>query len=130
MQDLKMSKRSMKRIFNNPDLVPMREYLSYKSIDKIRVLLTELLYGKVTWWIKSISICSVIANMAPKKYLKYYLDISLAICFMISYQPIAQHMAYAPIQRYSTNNSDNSEVVEEDKQINEDMHIADWWWTI
>ncbi len=62
----------MGRFFNNPDLAPMREHLSYKNVDKIRALLTELPYGKVTWWTKSMSIRSVIANVAPKKYLMYY----------------------------------------------------------
>ena len=49
MQDSKMTKRSMGIFFNNPDLALMRKYLSYKSVDEMRALLTELPYGKVTW---------------------------------------------------------------------------------
>ena len=37
----------MGMFFNNLDLAPMREHLSSKSVDEIRALLTELLYGKV-----------------------------------------------------------------------------------
>ncbi len=120
MQDSKMTKRSMRMFFNNPDLAPMREHLSYKNVDEMRVLLTELPYGKVPWWTKSISIRSVIADLAPKKYLMYYLDILPAIRFLIGHRPFAQHMAYALVQRYST---------EEDEQIYGEMHTADWWWT-
>ena len=48
MQDSKMTKRSIKMFFNNPDLALIQEYLSYKSMDEMRALLTELPYGKVT----------------------------------------------------------------------------------
>ena len=48
MQDNKMMKGLMRIFFNNPGLVLMREYFSYKSVDKMRILLTELLYSKVT----------------------------------------------------------------------------------
>ena len=48
---------------------------------------------------------------------------------MVSYQPFAQYMAYAPVQRYSTNNPDNPEIDEEDEQIYGEMPTADWWWT-
>ena len=94
MQGSKMTKRSMEMFFNNPDLVPMREHLSHKSVDEMRALLTELPYGKVIWWTKSISIRSVITNVAPKEYLIYYLDILPVICFLISHRLFAQHMAY------------------------------------
>ena len=80
-----MTKRLMGIFFNNLDLAPMREHLSYKSVDEMRALLTELLYDKVTWGTKSISIYSVTANIVTKKYLIYYLDIIPAICFLISY---------------------------------------------
>ena len=49
IQDSKMIKGSMGMSFNNPDLAPMREHLSYKSVDEMKALLTELPYGKVTW---------------------------------------------------------------------------------
>ena len=75
----------------------MWEHLSYKSVDDIKALLTELPYGKVTWETKSISICSVIASVAPKDYLMYYLDIIPAIRFLISYRSFAEHMAYVQI---------------------------------
>ncbi len=65
--------------FSNPTLASMREYLSNKNIDKMRVLLTELPYGKVTWWTMSLNICLVTTDMAPKEYLMYYLDIIPAI---------------------------------------------------
>ena len=89
MQDSKMTKGSMGMFFNNLNLIPMQEHLSFKNADKMRALLTELLYGKVTWWTKSISICSVIANVASKEYLIHYLDIIPAIRFLISHQPFA-----------------------------------------
>ena len=69
IQDSKITERLMRMFFNNLDLAPMREHLSYKSVDETRALLTELPYGKVIWWTKSISIRSVIADVAPKKYL-------------------------------------------------------------
>ena len=59
----------------------------------------------------------------------YYLNIIPAIRFLISYQFFVQHMAYAPIQCYSTDNPDNPEVDEEDKQIYGKMYTANWWWT-
>ena len=49
IQDSKMIKGLMEMFFNNPDLAPIWKYLSYKNMDKIRPLLTELLYGKITW---------------------------------------------------------------------------------
>ena len=97
MQNSKMTKESIGMFFNNPDLIPMRKHLSYKKVDEMRTLLTELLYSKVIGWTKSISIRLVIANVAPKKSLMYYLDIILAIRFLISHQPFVQHIAYAPI---------------------------------
>lgn len=49
MQASKMTKRSMTIFFTNSNLASMREYLSYKNVDKMRALLTELLYSKITW---------------------------------------------------------------------------------
>ncbi len=49
MQDSKMTKGSMGMFFNNPDLAPLQEHLSYKNVDEMRALLTKLPYGKVTW---------------------------------------------------------------------------------
>lgn len=54
-------------------------------MDKMRVLLIKLLYDKVTWWTKNISIHSVIANVTLTKYPKYYLNIILAIRFLNGY---------------------------------------------
>ena len=48
MQDSKMTKQSTGMFFNNPELAPIREHLSYKNVNEMRVLLTELSYGKVT----------------------------------------------------------------------------------
>ena len=42
MQDSKITKRSMGMFFNNLDLAPMREYLSYKNVDEMKALLTKL----------------------------------------------------------------------------------------
>ena len=70
----------------------------------------------------------MIADVAPKEYLMYYLDIILAICFLIGHCPFAPHMAYVPVQRYSTDNPENPEIVNEDEQIYGEMHTADWWW--
>ncbi len=47
-QDNKMTKRSMGMFFNNPDFTPIGEHLSYRNIDEMKVLLTELPYGKRT----------------------------------------------------------------------------------
>ncbi len=49
MQASKMTKRLMTMFFSNLTLAPMREYLSYKNVDKMRALLTKLPYSKVTW---------------------------------------------------------------------------------
>ena len=76
----------MRIFFNNPDLAPIREHFSFKSVDEMRALLTDLLYAKITWWTKSISIRLVITDLALKKYLMYFLDIRLAICFLINYR--------------------------------------------
>lgn len=48
IQASQITKRSIKMFFNNPDLTSIRKYLSYKNVDKIKALLTELPYGKVT----------------------------------------------------------------------------------
>ncbi len=129
MQDSKMTKGLMGMFFNNPDLAPMREHLSYKNVDEMRALLTELPYGKVTWWTKSISMRSVISDVAPKEYLMYYLDIIPAIRFLIGHRLLTQQMACAPVQSYSTDNPENPKVNEEDERIYREMHTADWWWT-
>lgn len=47
MQTSKMSKKAMDMIFNNSDLAPIQEHLSYKNIDELKALLIELAYGKV-----------------------------------------------------------------------------------
>ncbi len=64
--------------------------------------------------------------MAPKEYLMYYLDILPAISFLIGYRSFAQHMAYAPVQSYSTENPENPDVDEEDERLYGEMHTADW----
>ena len=48
IQGSKMRKGLMTIFFSNPTLALMQEYLSYKNINKIKVLLTELLYSNVT----------------------------------------------------------------------------------
>lgn len=80
-----MTKESMIIFLNNPDLAPIREYQNYKNIDKMRILLTKLLYSKVTWWIRSLNICLVITDVAPKEYFIYYFNIILVIQFFIGY---------------------------------------------
>ncbi len=69
----------MTMFFSNSTLALMREHLSYKNADKMSTLLIEISYSKVTWWTRSLSIHSVIADVTPKKYLIYYLDIIPAI---------------------------------------------------
>lgn len=88
-------------------------------------MLTKLLYGKITWWIKSLKIYSVNANIAPKEYLMYYLDIIFVICFQISYCLFVSYIAYILIQYYSTDNLENLEIVDKDDQIYEEMYITD-----
>ena len=85
MQDSIMTKELMGIFFNNLDLTPMRQHLSFKNVDEMKVSLTKLPYNKVTWWTKSISICLVIVDVVPKKYLIYYVDIIPAIRFLIGY---------------------------------------------
>ncbi len=48
MQASKMTKVSMTIFFSNPTLALIREHLSYKNMVKIRALLKELPYGKIT----------------------------------------------------------------------------------
>ena len=91
----------------------------------MRTLIMELPYGKITWWTKSLNIRSVIADVAPKKYLMYYLNIIPAIRFLISHRPFVPHMAYTPVQHYSADNLENPEIVDEDEQIYGEMHTAD-----
>ena len=44
-------------------------------MDTMRALLIEFSYGRVTWYIKSLNIVFVNANMASKEYLIYYFHI-------------------------------------------------------
>ncbi len=115
MQASKMTKGSMTIFFSNPTLAPMREHLSYKNVDEMRALLTELLYSKVTWWTRSLNIRSVTTDVAPKEYLMYYFDIIPAIQFLIGHRPFAPHLAYALVRRYSTNNPENPQLDNEDE---------------
>ncbi len=48
MQVSKMTKMSIIMFFSNPTLTPIQEYLSYKNVDKMRVLLIKLPYNKIT----------------------------------------------------------------------------------
>ena len=78
------------------------------------------------WWTKSLSIRSVIANVAPKKYLIYYFDIIPAICFLIGHQLFAPQMAFAPLRHYSTDNPDNNDIdSNKDECIYREMHTVD-----
>lgn len=43
-----MLKKSIDIFFNNPDLAPIKQYLSYKNVEKIRILLIKLSYNKIT----------------------------------------------------------------------------------
>ena len=47
MQTSKILKELIAMFFNNPNLAPMQEYLIYKNVDEISLLLTELVYSKV-----------------------------------------------------------------------------------
>ena len=47
MQTNKMTKKLMIILFTNLNLIFMQEYLSYKNVNKIRILLTKLPYNKV-----------------------------------------------------------------------------------
>lgn len=95
----------------------------------MQALLTELLYSKITWQTKSLSICLVIANIAPKKYLLYYLNKILTIYFLIGHWPFILHMAFAPIKYYLTNHSDNNNIDNnKDIRIYVKMHMGDQLW--
>lgn len=87
----------------------------------------ELSYSKVMWWTKSLSICSIITDVALKKDLKYYLNIIPAISFLICYQPFVSHMAYASIRCYLINNLYNNNIdSNKEKWIYGEMHTANW----
>ena len=49
MQATKITKGLMTMFFSNPILTPMQKHLSSKNVDKMKILLTELLYSKITW---------------------------------------------------------------------------------
>lgn len=49
IQTIKISKRSINIIFNNPNLALIQQYLSYKNVTKKRILLIKRLYDKVIW---------------------------------------------------------------------------------
>lgn len=74
----------------------------------MQILFIELLYDKIIWWIRSLSRCSVIADITVKKYLIYYLDIILAICFLISYQIFVLYIVFATVRYYFINNLDKN----------------------
>lgn len=71
----------------NCNLVFMQEYLNYKNMDKMRVLLTKLLYSEIIWWTRSLSIYLIITDLVSK-------DITLAIQVLISHQCFASHLMY------------------------------------
>lgn len=75
----------------------MQEYLSYKNVDKMKALVTKLLYSKITWWTRNLSIALVNLDVVSKKYLMYYLDIIPVIQFLISNWLFASQLAYAAI---------------------------------
>lgn len=49
IQASKKTKWSMTILFSNFNLAHIKKYRNYKNKDKIRALLTKLLYDKVTW---------------------------------------------------------------------------------
>lgn len=42
-----MTKKLIERFFNNPNLIFIQEYASYKNMDKIKTLLSKLSYDKI-----------------------------------------------------------------------------------
>ena len=48
MQASKIIKKLIAIFFNNFDMVVILKYQSYKNVDKIKALLTKLLYDKIT----------------------------------------------------------------------------------
>ena len=61
-----MIKESIIMFLSNLTLVPMQKHQNYKNMDKIKALLIKLPYDKVIWLTKSLNICSVITDVAPK----------------------------------------------------------------
>ena len=55
----------------------------------------------------------------------YYLDIILAICFLIGYCFFALYMTYAAVQYYLTKNPENLKIVNKNEQKYKKKHIAD-----
>lgn len=49
IQTSKITKGLITMFFNNPTLVFIKEFLSYKNVDKMRALLIKLLYSKRIW---------------------------------------------------------------------------------
>ena len=85
IQASKISKRLIIMFFSNLTLALIPKHLSYKNVDKIKIPLIKLLYDKVNWWIRSLSIRLITTNVALNKYLIYYLDIIPAIQFLIGH---------------------------------------------
>lgn len=119
-----MLKTSMEIFFNNLNLALMQQYLTYKNINKIQLLLIKPPYGKVTWWIKHLNIHLIIADMALKKYLIYFLNIIFTIYFLINYYYFASYMVYTPNQCSLINNLKTPKIVTKNKQIYRKMHIV------
>lgn len=55
--------------FTNYSLVLIWKYLSYKNIDEIKSLLTELSYSKVTWQTRGLNIRLDTTDIIPKNIL-------------------------------------------------------------
>ena len=68
--------------------------------------------------------------MISKNHLIYYLDIIPVIQFLISHWPFAPHLAYVLVSCYLTDNPEKFRLDNKEKQIYEEMYIADLWWTI
>ena len=62
-------------------------------MNKIKTLLIKFLNNKVTWLTRSLSIHLVTADIVPKEYLIYHLDIISVIKFFICYQAFISHLA-------------------------------------
>lgn len=63
--------------------------------------------------------------MVSKKYHIYYLVIIPIIRFLIGHQPFTLYLVYTLIWHYLIDNSENLLLDNKDKQIYEEIHIAD-----
>lgn len=88
----------------------MRDHLNYKNTNKIRILLIQLVYGKVIEWTKNLGIYLIITGIVTIEYLIYYYNFMSKIWVLISYQFFTSYLVYILTSHYLTNYLDKPEL--------------------